>query len=119
MSEHQPIPGTPAQQHAIRLLKIELMREEQTGTADCEHGGTRYEVKRTAGGEMPLRPPFSCQKIIKKKSCNRWQEGVNSQHDNKSKYDGDNEDHGGGLVQRDTADDGATRRRPASRPSYR
>jgi len=29
MSEHQPIPGTPAQQHAIRLLEIELMREEQ------------------------------------------------------------------------------------------
>ena len=29
MSEHQPIPGTPAQQHAIRLREIELMREEQ------------------------------------------------------------------------------------------
>ena len=29
MSEYQPIPGTPAQQHAIRLLEIELMREEQ------------------------------------------------------------------------------------------
>jgi len=29
MSDHQPIPGTPAQQHAIRLREIELMREEQ------------------------------------------------------------------------------------------
>lgn len=29
MSEHQSIPGTPAQQHAIRMKEIELMREEQ------------------------------------------------------------------------------------------
>ena len=29
MSEHQSIPGTPAQQHAIRMKVIELMREEQ------------------------------------------------------------------------------------------
>ena len=29
MSEHQPIPGTPSEQHAIRIKEIELMREEQ------------------------------------------------------------------------------------------
>jgi len=29
MSDHQPIPGTPSEQHAIRLREIELMREEQ------------------------------------------------------------------------------------------
>lgn len=29
MSEHQTIQGTPAQQHAIRIREIELMREEQ------------------------------------------------------------------------------------------
>jgi hypothetical protein len=29
MSEHQTIPGTPSEQHAIRIKEIELMREEQ------------------------------------------------------------------------------------------
>ena len=29
MSDHQPIPGTPSEQHAIRIKEIELMREEQ------------------------------------------------------------------------------------------
>lgn len=29
MSDHQHIPSTPAQQQAIRIKEIELMREEQ------------------------------------------------------------------------------------------
>jgi len=29
MSDNQPIPGTPSEQHAIRIKEIELMREEQ------------------------------------------------------------------------------------------
>lgn len=35
MSEHQTIPGTPSEQHSIRIKEIELMREEQLERVTC------------------------------------------------------------------------------------